>query len=188
VSAARLDHGSQTFGYRIQEHSSRTVHPGLLPPEVSGRRIGELKREGSIRTERGVLWLEEVSSVKPGQCFVCLLDTRLCQGAEDLARDATLLVSEATYLESEAELARDYRHLTAAQAAGLASRAGVGKVILVHYSQRYKSLAPFAREAKAHHPDVIAARDGDVIPLPRLERKGGDRICPDSAQARGQGT
>ena len=183
VSAARLDHGSQTFGYRVQEHSGRTIHPELLPPEVSGRRIGELKRKGSIQTENGVLALEDVSTFKPGQSFVCLLDTRLCQGAETLARDATLLLSEATYLDSEAELARDYRHLTAAQAAQLASRAGAGKLVLVHYSQRYKSLSPFDKEAKAHHPDILAARDGDVIPLPRLERKLSDRSCPDSAEA-----
>lgn len=171
ISAGRLDHGSQTFGYRIQEHASRTLHPQLLPPEVSGKRIGELKQQGSIRTERGLLALEDVSTLKPGQSFVCLLDTRLCPGAEDLARDATLLVSEATYLESESELARDYRHLTAAQAAALATRSCARKLILVHYSQRYRSLAPFAREAQAYHGDVLAARDGDVVPLPRQERK-----------------
>lgn len=183
ISAGRLEHGSQTFGYRIQEHSSRTVHPDLLPPEVSGRLIGELKQKGSIRTANGVLGLEEVSSVKPGQSFVCLLDTRLCQRAEELARDATLLVSEATYLESEAELAEKYRHLTAAQAAGLAFRARAGKLILLHYSQRYRSVAPFAKEAKVHHSDVVAARDGEVIPLPRLERKTEARSCRDSAEA-----
>jgi len=183
ISAGQLDHGSQTFGYRIQEHASRTVHPGLLPPEVSGRRIGELKRKGRVQTESGVLRLEDVSSVKPGQSFVCLMDTRLCETAEELARDATLLVSEATYLESEVELAGDYRHLTAGQAAGLASRAGADKLILLHYSQRYRSQAPFAKEAKAYHPDVVAARDGDVIPLPRLERKEEARSCHDSAKA-----
>jgi len=171
ISAAKLDHGAQTFGYRIQEHSSRTVHPGLLPPDVSGRRIGELKQQGSIRTENGVLTLEDVSTLKPGQSFVCLLDTRLCEAAEELAKNATLLVSEATYLESESELAREYRHLTAAQAAALASRAGAEKLILLHYSQRYRSLGPFSKEAKTYHTYVWAARDGEVIPLPRMERK-----------------
>jgi len=182
ISAAKLDHGAQTFGYRIQEHSSRTVHPGLLPPDVSGRRIGELKQQGNIRTEQGVLALEDVSTLKPGQSFVCLLDTRLCEAAEELARNATLLVSEATYLESEAELARDYRHLTAAQAAGLASRAGAEKLVLLHYSQRYKSPGPFSKEAKTYHPDVWAARDGEVIPFPRLERKVQRDEVRDSAE------
>jgi len=183
ISAGRLDHGAQTFGYRIQEHASRTIHPELLPPEVFGERIGELKRRGRIQTDSGVLDLEEVSSVKPGQSFVWLLDTRLCKAAEELAREATLVVSEATYLDSEADLAREYKHLTAAQAAGIASRARAGKLILLHYSQRYRSLTPFAREAKACHPDVHAARDGDVIPMPRLERKIGDPGCRDRARA-----
>ena len=174
ISAGMLDHGTQTFGYRIQEHSTRTIHPNRLPPEVSGRRIGELKQRGRIETENGLLLLEEVSTLKPGQSFVCLLDTRLCEEAEKLASEASLLASEATYLESEAELAKEYRHLTAAQAAKIASRAGAEKLVLIHYSQRYRSLGPFFREAQAIHPGAYAARDGDVIPLPRVEREIGE--------------
>lgn len=173
ITASELDHGSQTFGYRMQEHSSRTIHPELLPREVSGRLIGELKEKGRVDTVEGPVRLEEVSSYKPGQSFACVMDTRLCPQAEELAGEATLLVSEATYLESEIELAREYRHLTAAQAADIAKRAGAGKLVLLHYSQRYRMEDLFRQEAEKFHSDVHAARDGDVFALPRVQRERG---------------
>ncbi len=56
----------------------------------------------------------------------------------DVCRDADALVIEATYMEEEAQMARDFAHLTARQAARLAQEAGVGHLILTHISRRYR--------------------------------------------------
>jgi ribonuclease Z len=75
-------------------------------------------------------------------------------------------VIEATYLSAEADLARRFGHLTARQAARVAQESGVRKLVLTHFSQRYTSVEPFVAEAKQYFENVVAANDGDTIPVP----------------------
>ena len=57
------------------------------------------------------------------------------------------LVIEATYLEEEADMAKQFAHLTARQAAELAQTAGVNKLILTHISRRYREKDVFTEAA-----------------------------------------
>ncbi len=77
-----------------------------------------------------------------------------------------VLIIEATYLESEAELARAFGHLTAAQAAQLAKEAGVKHLILTHISRRYTG-EEVAAEARAIFPQTIVANDFDHFEIRR---------------------
>ena len=70
--------------------------------------------------------LEQVSVARPGQRFAFIMDTRLCDAAFALADEADMLVCESTFAEAEAELARQYGHLTAGQAAASRPRPGPG--------------------------------------------------------------
>jgi ribonuclease Z len=110
--------------------------------------------------------LEEVSEPRPGQAFAFVMDTRPCAGAAELARGADLLVCESTYRESEAVEAREHFHMTAAQAAVLARDAGVRRLALTHFSQRYDDSDGFRREAAALHSDVQAADDLVRVTVP----------------------
>jgi ribonuclease Z len=110
--------------------------------------------------------LDEVSEARPGQAFALVMDTRPCLGAERLARGADLLVCEATYLESEAAEAHEHFHMTAAGAARLARDAGVRRLALTHFSQRYTSREPFVAEASAIHDDVFVAEDLTRVAAP----------------------
>ncbi len=170
ITAYPLEHRTDTWGYRIKEADRRTLLPQMLPAGLQGRAIGELKEKGSIDFQGKTITLEEVSEPRIGQCFGYLPDTRMCENAIKLARDADMLLSEATYLFSESVQAEKYFHLTARQAAQIAKQAGAKKLVLFHYSQRYKRLKPFSREAGEVHPDVTAARDLQEIPLPKRQR------------------
>ncbi|MBI3764646.1 MAG: ribonuclease Z, partial [Chloroflexi bacterium] len=70
------------------------------------------------------------------------------------------LIIEATYLDVEADLAREFSHLTAKQAATLAKKAGVRQLFLTHISRRYRE-KDVLEEAQAIFPDVVVARDFD---------------------------
>jgi ribonuclease Z len=59
------------------------------------------------------------------------------EGLVEQIRDAEVLVIEATFLERDASVARDYGHLTAAEAAELAARSDVKQLVLTHISGRY---------------------------------------------------
>jgi len=94
------------------------------------------------------------------------MDTRSCDAAVELARDVDLLVCEATFLESDVELAVTYGHMTAREAAVVAREANVGLLVLTHFSSRYPDTDGHRREAAAVFPDVIVADDLTVIPFP----------------------
>lgn len=83
----------------------------------------------------------------------------------EAARGADLLVVEATFLARDAALARQRRHLTAAEAACLAREAGVGRLVLTHVSGRYPA-AEIAAEAAAIFPESRVAADFDRILVP----------------------
>jgi ribonuclease Z len=86
-----------------------------------------------------------------------------CGETDDLvpiARGADALVIEATYLDMEAEMAREFGHLTAAQAARLARDAGVKQLYLTHLSRRYRE-RDVLEEAQKIFPNTVVARDFD---------------------------
>ena len=168
LEVERLDHGVETFGYRLQERDGRTMLPDKLAEAgVVGPNIRRLIDDGEIEVDGATVRLEDVSVHKRGQSMAFVMDTRMCDGAFDLADGVDLLVCESTYLSSEARDAHDHGHLTARQAATIAKESGARRLVLTHFSQRYGSLKPFLAEARAIHDDVVAVRDGDRVPVPR---------------------
>jgi ribonuclease Z len=92
---------------------------------------------------------------------------------EKAVRGADMLVIEATYLRREADMARRFAHLTAAQAAQLARKAGVQRLVLTHISRRYRE-AEILDEARAIFPDAVVARDFDHFRVLRGDVEGAE--------------
>jgi ribonuclease Z len=167
LTARRLDHSVPTLGWRLDEPDGRTMLPERLAAAgVAGPDIGRLQHEGRLTTPAGTVRLDDVSMARPGQSFAFVMDTRLCDAAFELAAGVDMLVCESTFLSRDEGLARDFGHMTAAQAAVLAREAGVRRLVLTHFSQRYPDNAVFAAEAAPLFPDVVVAADLDVIPVP----------------------
>jgi ribonuclease Z len=165
--AQALEHGIDCQGYRLQEDDGRRMLPERLEAAgVRGPAVGELMRKGRLEVGGRTVRLEEVSEPRPGQVFALVMDTRPCAGAAALARGADLLVCESTYQDSEAAEAHDHFHMTATQAAMLARDAGVRRLALTHFSQRYDDSEGFRREAAVLHPDVQAADDLVRVTVP----------------------
>ncbi|HEU4514945.1 MAG TPA: ribonuclease Z [Nocardioidaceae bacterium] len=177
LHARALDHRIETYGWRLQEPDGRRMLPEMLAARgIEGPDVGRIQHEGSLDVAGRTVRLDEVSEPKPGQSFAFVMDTRLCEAAVDLARGTDLMVAESTFLSSEEDLAKEYAHLTAAQAAGIAAEAGARRLVLTHFSQRHTDEAEFAAEARAVFPDVHAARDLDRVPVPsRLPWRTPDR-------------
>jgi ribonuclease Z len=177
LHAAALDHRVPALGWRIEEPPTRRMLPDRLAAAgVSGPDVGRLVRAGALDVDGRRITVEEVSVVRPGQRFAFVMDTRLCDAAFALAQDADLLVCEATFLSGDEQLAHDYGHLTAAQAARIAAEAGARRLVLTHFSQRYgDDAAPFLSEARAVFDDVVAARDLDRVAVPARLPVAADR-------------
>jgi len=164
LSAGWLDHGIPTLGWRLDEPPGRTLDKEALERAgISGPAVRELIEHGSLTTEKGTYYLEDVSYPRPGQSFALVMDTRPCEAAVQLAEGVDMLLCESTFLSLDEKLAERYGHLTARQAGLLAKQAEVGLLVLTHFSQRYSDAAAFAAEAAEIFPRVVIARDFDVI-------------------------
>lgn len=168
LSAVALDHRDTTYGYRLQEPDGLSVDPARLEEVgISGPDVGRLLDQGWIDGPNGRrITADEVTRPRRGQSMAFVMDTVACDAIVELARDVDLLVCESTYLHAERELAERYKHLTARQAAEFAVEAGARRLVLTHFSARYPNNDVFAEEAGAVHPDVVAAEDLAVIPVP----------------------
>ncbi|MCG2623734.1 ribonuclease Z [Arthrobacter sp. I2-34] len=161
-----LQHRLETYGYRLTEPDGRTLLPDRLAAAgIAGPDVGRLQYEGRL----GGVSLEEVSMPRPGQRFAFVMDTAPCPGAEELADGADLLVAESTFSDDDAELAAQFRHLTAGQAGALAAGGNAGTLVLTHFSARYRDVSVLAAQAlaRAGGAAVVAANDLDLIPFPK---------------------
>ncbi len=173
IRADALSHSLPTLGWRFDEPDAWRLLPDRAAAVgLHGPARSELLREGRVRVGNRTVTVEEVSVPRPGQSVAFVMDTRWCDGAVALAQGVDLLVVEATFLESERDLAEDAGHLTAAQAAQLGADAGARRVVLTHLSQRYPDPAGHLAEARAAAPelDLVVATDLQRIPLPARHR------------------
>jgi ribonuclease Z len=111
---------------------------------------------------------EVLGPVQKGLKLVVVGDTGRTDDLLEVCRDADGLVIESTYLDEEAEMARQFSHLTARQGAELAVKAGVKKLILTHISRRYSG-KDILKEAQAIFPNTAVARDFDSFQIKREE-------------------
>ncbi|MGQ0538850.1 MAG: ribonuclease Z [Gemmatimonadaceae bacterium] len=108
-----------------------------------------------------------VGPTRLGRRIVLTGDTRPCEATVELARGADLLIHEATFADEEALRASETGHSTAREAAEVALRAGVRRLVLTHLSARYSSeTGDIVRGARAVFPATTVARDGMEIHVP----------------------
>ena len=167
VRALPLHHRVPTLGWRMEEPPSVHLLPDRLAAAgVTGPDAGRLLAEGSVEVGGRRVLLADVSEVRPGRSAAVVMDTAACDNAVRLAEGVDVLLCEATFLEQEAFLARDYGHLTAREAATIAREAGARLLVLTHFSARYPDLDGHRAEAEAVFPDVVVATDLQIVPFP----------------------
>ncbi len=177
IVAFKPQHGVSALGYALVEderlgrfHPERARELGV--PE--GPLFGRLHKGEAVEVEGRVIRPEEVvGPPRPGRRIVLSGDTRPCRRTAEMARGADLLIHEATFGDEEAERARGTGHSTAREAAQVAKRAGVERLVLTHLSARYADDPRILeREAREVFPNVTVAYDGLDLEIPH--RGGGD--------------
>lgn len=168
IEAAFLEHGIDNVGWRVTEPDTRKFDRAKLDEHhIFGPFVRELQEKGELIIDGRKVTLEDVSTIRPGDTIAVVIDTRMCQSAHDIAKDARVLLCESTYEDAERDLAFHHFHLTAKQAATLAKQAGVKQLILTHFSARYQSLKGIEEEAKAIFPNTLIAEDLKAFPFPK---------------------
>jgi len=159
-----LDHRIFSLGYRIEEKP----RPGRFDVERArelgipvGPLFSELQSGNEITlTDGRVISPSQVlGPPRFGKSVAYCLDTRPCENAVLLARNADWLIYEATFTSEFMEEARQYGHSTAAQAAMTAREAHANNLLITHFSSRYPSARPLLEEARTIFPQTTMAED-----------------------------
>jgi ribonuclease Z len=158
--------GADCFGFLFEEKSRRPFlnekAEALGVPFGPERRRLVAGEAITLSNERHIQPDDVLGPEIPGAKFVFVGDAGRTDNLLDVAHQADALVIEATYLNEDAEMARHFSHLTAAQAAHLAREAQVQHLYLTHISRRYRE-QDVLNEARAIFPNTIIARDFDRV-------------------------
>lgn len=104
--------------------------------------------------------IEEVPrNESPARRYAYCCDTGYFDELAEMVRGVELLCVESTFADDYHAVAAEKQHCTAAQAALLAQKADVGRLLLTHFSNRYKDLSVLLDEARPIFPETLAALD-----------------------------
>ena len=174
VAAFPVSHrGPDCLGYVFEEKARRPFLPEKA--DELGVPFGPERRE--LVSGKGIT-LPDGKRVEPddvlgplqkGMKLVVVGDTGKTENLLEVSKDADALVIESTYLDEETDMARQFSHLTARQAAELAGKAGGKKLILTHISRRYRA-KDVIKEAQAIFANTVVARDFDTFQIKKDEQ------------------
>jgi len=108
---------------------------------------------------------------RSGRKFGFITDTAFKPGVHKFVEKSDLLICEGMFTEELAQSAREKKHLTAKQAALIASRADVKKLGLIHYSPRYneRELKQLRHEAREIFQNTFLTRDLQILKIPYID-------------------
>lgn len=173
ITAIPVQHrGPDNYGYLFQEKGRYPFLPEkaeeLGIPSGPWRRDLVNGKAVTLPDGRKIQPEQVLGEYKAGTRMVVLGDVAETDSLLTYCDQADALVTEATYLESEAEMAQQFGHMTARQSAQLAVRANVKQLILTHLSRRYRERDILA-EAQAVFPNTMVARDFDTFTVKKDE-------------------
>ena len=123
--------------------------------------------------KNGADWTNEDGDVIPNarlvqpadspRSYAYCSDTRFMPGLKEKVKGVSVLYHESTYTAEQEDRAKIYYHSTARQAATIAAGAGVGTLLLGHYSARYNDEQVLLQEAKAVFENSILTQEGMVF-------------------------
>ncbi len=165
-----LHRGSDSYGYLFEEKSRQP----FLAEKADALGIpfgpvrGQLVKGESVKLEDGRVVTPEMvmGDLRPGVRLAALGDVGETSGLVELLQGVDGLVVESTYLEEEADMAKQYGHLTARMAAEFARQVNARSLFLTHLSRRYRD-KDVLNEAQAVFPDAKVARDFDTFTVKR---------------------
>ncbi|UKN01416.1 ribonuclease Z [Paracrocinitomix mangrovi] len=168
ISAFPVKHRIDCWGFYMNEQQKeKNVDPraikehGLTIEEILQAKKGEdIVREAAYYRNEDITLPPE-----PPISYAYSADTMYFDKMAEYVKDASILYHEATFTEKQIDRAKATMHSTAKQAATVAKNANVGKLILGHFSARFRGTDEVLAEAKTVFDKVVCVEDGDEFIL-----------------------
>jgi ribonuclease Z len=169
IKACQGKHTAINYAYLLEE----LPRAGIFYPEKA-RKLGIPKEKWGILQHGNKIKIKGktfkpnnvMGPQRPGRKIGISGDTRQTDKILKFFKGSDLLIFDSTFSDKHSELAIERYHSTAREAAHFAKKAQVRKLILTHFSSRYKDVSSLVDEAKEVHPDTIAAEDMMWINVP----------------------
>ena len=169
VETIPLSHKIRCSGFLFREKpKQRRIDKSTLPPNLTVQQLGGLKAGNDVQDESGNILYRNADLTLPpkrSRSYAYCSDTAYHEPVIEQIKDIDLLYHEATFSLQDEPRARDTLHSTAYQAATIAARSNVKKLIIGHFSGRYKDLNVLLEEAQKVYPNTELAQEGETYDI-----------------------
>jgi ribonuclease Z len=174
IRATRARHSVDTFAFLLEEHA----RPGIFDPQRAKRLgIPEGKKWSNLQHGRTVVVggkmfrpADVMGESRLGRKVGYSGDTRPTESLARFFRGSDLLIFDSTFSPDDQDKAKERMHSTSVEAAELSRKANVRKLVLTHFSARYKRVESLLREARKIMPETVAAVDGLTLEVQYSDR------------------
>lgn len=170
VETIPLSHKIRCSGFLFKEKMKpKRIDKTRLPEGLKIQQIAGLKRgEDVVDDDGNLLYRNEQLTLAPrkSRSYAYCSDTAFDERIAAQIMNVDILYHEATFTMDEESKAFETKHSTAAQAARVAQLAHAGRLLLGHFSARYRDLAPILEEAKLVFPNCQLAVEGEELVVP----------------------
>lgn len=175
VHTIPLEHRIECNGFLFKEkpHPIR-INKDKLPKDISLINIGRLKKGEDIFDTNGTLLYKNSDLTLPAypqRSYAYCSDTKYLPHLKEQLQGVDLMYHEATFLDENELRASNTFHATAGQAAQLAKDSRAKKLLIGHFSARYKDLEPFEEEARKTFPESYLALEGTTFEIPLVKEE-----------------
>lgn len=163
-----LQHRVPTYGFLFREKNKKRK---VIKEKVTGMNVPKeafpyLKAGEDYTKDDQTFYAEELTRPPdPPLSYAYVSDTLYDPGIISYIHECSLLYHEATFTTDFEEKAGRTMHTTAAQAAKIAVKANAGKLLLGHFSTRFKDTSVFEEEAQKVFPDALSAVEGQTYKI-----------------------
>lgn len=170
-----LRHRIPTAGYmfRQKEPTLNVTKYAIERYSLDVHQIVAAKRGEDIELKSGEVIANELLTYRPypPMSYAYCSDTNYSARLAKMVEGVDMLYHEATYSAAERKMAKERGHATTADAAKVAQMAGVGKLLIGHFSSRYKDLEPLLQESREIFPATEIAHEGMTFTIEEKRTK-----------------
>jgi len=161
LEAYKLEHGIDTIGFKfIEKDRLRISVPKIKKLKIpEGPLLGKLSQGKNIMHNGEKILSSDVTYNVQGKIVGYIADTIYTSNCLEIAQDCDVLISESSFTSEHQDKAEQYKHITSTEAASIANQCNVDRLVLTHFSQRYKDSNVILEDAKKTFQDVILAHD-----------------------------
>ena len=166
LEAERMTHGCPTLAYSFVKKGKLRIDKKKLKKYklTAGTHLQNLKHGKDIIYEGKKFKAKDLTYMIDEEKVSFVFDTSLNDKIVKFVKGARIFVCESTFASDMEKKAREHKHMTSSQAAKIAKQAKVGRLFLMHISQRYeKNFDKLLNEAKKIFKNSHIARDLEVV-------------------------